>query len=74
MMIIELTEDKFGKAIRDIACIEEKLEGIKFIFEGEAMGYRKHKDYPEYEEEDEEIEPSYRMGMRGRRSRSGRYM
>lgn len=74
MVIIEMTEDKFGKAMRDIACIEEKLECIKFIFEGEAMGYRKHKDYPEYEEEDEEIEPPYRMGNKGRRSRSGRYM
>lgn len=38
MIVIEMSEDKFGKAMKDIACIEDKLEGIKGIFEEEASG------------------------------------
>lgn len=66
MMMIELTEDKFGKAMKDLACIEDKLQEIKEVFEQESIGHRNRPMYP-YEEED------YRM--RGRRSNSyNRYM
>lgn len=41
MIVVEMTEDKFGQAMKDIVCMEEKLEGLKHIFEAESMGYRK---------------------------------
>ena len=66
MIVIELTEDKFGKAMKDLACMEDKLQEIKELFEHESMEHRKRSMYP-YEEEE------YRM--RNRRSDSyNRYM
>ena len=36
MLVIELTDDKFGKAMHNIGCIEEKLAEIKKIFEDDS--------------------------------------
>lgn len=49
MMVIEVTEDKFGNIMKDIACIEDKIIAIKELFENDAMGQRKH-SYP-YQDE-----------------------
>lgn len=56
MIVVEMTEDKFGQAIKDITCMEEKLEGLKHIFETESMGYRRNsrsyadeRDYRDYD-------------------------
>ena len=40
-MLIEITEDKFGKLMKDVACIEDKLNSIREVFEHEAVGHRR---------------------------------
>lgn len=59
MMVIELTEDRFGKIMKDIACIADKLSEVKEVFEDEAMGQRRSKGY-EYPDHD------YGYGYRSR--------
>ena len=49
MIVIELNEDKFGRAMKNITCIEDKLQELKEVFEDEAMDYRSQ-DFP-YEED-----------------------
>lgn len=46
MMVIEITEDKFGSFMKNIACIEDKLMEIKEVFEHEAVGHRRGNRYP----------------------------
>lgn len=41
MIVIELSEDKYDKAMKNIACIEEKLYAIKAMFEEDAMGHKR---------------------------------
>lgn len=48
MIVIELSEDRFGKAMKNITCIEDKLKEIKEVFEDEAMDYRRQE--PQYED------------------------
>lgn len=40
-MLIEITEDKFSKLMKDVACIEDKLNSIREVFENEAVGHRR---------------------------------
>lgn len=76
MIVIELTENKFGKAMENLKCIKEKMSYIEELFnkhsEGQSArsmrsprGYSK--DYDEYDDEEEELQPR-------RVVRSSRYM
>lgn len=70
MIILELSEDKFGKAMKALTCIVEKTNMLKSMFEEDSMGYRHHED-----DEDEDYEQERRYNMRGGRSGyRGRYM
>lgn len=56
MIVVEFTDDKFGKTMKAISCIIEKAEMLKECLEEDAMshrGKRRHKDY-DYDEEDYE--------------------
>lgn len=49
MIVLEVTEDKYGQVMEYITCIEEKLSKIKSVFTEEALGekrYPSHKQYP----------------------------
>jgi hypothetical protein len=49
MMIIELSSDRFGRAMKAFHCIEEKLADLKDLFEEEEDS--SHRTYTEEEEE-----------------------
>lgn len=53
MIVLEFSEDKFGKAMKAVSCICKKAEYIKEMFEEDAMGYRGKK---KYEEDDDDYE------------------
>lgn len=64
MIVLEFSEDKFGKAMKAISCIVKKAECIKEMFEEDAMGYRGKKfRYDEYDDDDE-YEPRVKVGHR----------
>lgn len=63
MIVVEMTEDKFGQAMKDITCIEEKLEGLKHIFENESMGYRNNRRYAGDEREYRDYQKEYGYGQ-----------
>lgn len=46
MIVLEVTEDKFGEVMKDISCIEDKLDTIKEVFKAESVNYRKNVHYP----------------------------
>lgn len=61
MIVIELSEDKYGKAMKNIACIEDKLHAIRAMFEEDAIGHKRaydpykrdsHHDEDRYEDRD----------------------
>lgn len=58
MLVIELTDDKFGKAMHNIGCIEEKLAEIKKIFEDDSTSGNFRRWMPR--EEDRYYEDRYR--------------
>lgn len=52
MIILELTDEKFGKGMEAISVIEKKIECLKGIFEEGELSQRKHiKKYDDDEEE-----------------------
>lgn len=55
MIVIELTEDKFGKAMKSLACAEDKIQEIKEMLRQESMDHRSHNMYPQYRYEDEDF-------------------
>ena len=71
MIVVEMTEDKFGQAMKDITCMEEKLEGLKHIFETESMGYRRNSR--SYADERDYRDYDYKYDREPRDSRSQNY-
>lgn len=67
MIVLEFSEDKFGKAMKAVSCICKKAEYIKEMFEEDAMGYRGKKKYEEDDDDEyEEMRHTSRYGSRMR--------
>lgn len=66
MIVVEFTDDKFGKTMKAVSCIIEKAEMLKDIFEEDAMSQRSsrkhHKDY-DYDDDYEDRYSSRRRYM-----------
>jgi hypothetical protein len=62
MIILELTEDKFGKAMKAISKIGEHIDCLAEIFEDGSYGNRK-----KYEDDDDMYGSRYGMRRFGRR-------
>lgn len=52
MIVVEFTDDKFGKTMKAVSCIIEKAEMLKDIFEEDAVSHRGRKHH--YEDDDDE--------------------
>lgn len=63
MIVLEVTEDKFGEVMKDISCIEDKLDTIKDVFKAESVNYRRNAHYPY---EDRDYKPYDRYDSRNR--------
>lgn len=66
MIILELTDEKFGKGMEAISVIEKKIECLKSIFEEGELSQRKRKKYDDEDEEEYGFRHGYgsRYGMR----------
>lgn len=64
-MLIEITEDKFGNLMKDVACIEDKLNAIREVFEHEAVGHRKNRR-SHYDDDDMDYRDYDRRGSHNR--------
>lgn len=45
MIVLEVTEDRYGQVMECITCMEEKLSKIKSVFTEEALGERRYSPY-----------------------------
>lgn len=59
MIVLEVTEDKFGKIMKAVSCIAKKAECLKELFEEDAMSYRGKKHYDDDDDEEEEYRSRY---------------
>lgn len=63
MIVVEFTDDKFGKTMKAVSCIIEKAEMLKECLEEDAISHRSGKKHrKEYDEDYYEDRP-YRRYM-----------